>query len=210
MTGRAFIVGDIHGCYDQLVAAMRRVGFDRSSDRLYAVGDLIDRGPRSLDVLQLLREPWFFSVKGNHEVMLEANYLGHDDSGMHASFGGEWFDALPADQREACFELVRDLPVTMTVTTPSGRRIGIVHADLCGSNWDAFVDMIGTHQLTEDVAMWSRSRIRNLQGYPNDIAGVDLVIMGHTINSEPVQAGNCRWIDTGCYRTGVLTLEELV
>lgn len=45
--GKDFIVGDIHGCLDQLKFQLSVTGFDKSKDRLFSVGDLIDRGPDS-------------------------------------------------------------------------------------------------------------------------------------------------------------------
>ena len=61
-TGRDFVVGDIHGCFSGLEAALDNVGFDVQIDRLFAVGDLIDRGRESARVIDFLKSPWFFSV----------------------------------------------------------------------------------------------------------------------------------------------------
>ena len=69
--GRDFLIGDLHGCLDQLQAKLVQASFaPEQGDRLFAVGDLVDRGPDSLGCLNLLREPWFFSVLGNHDQML--------------------------------------------------------------------------------------------------------------------------------------------
>lgn len=71
--GRDFVVGDIHGCYDELGKLLMHVNFDPKSDRLFSTGDLIDRGPRSLDCFSLLEKKWFYSVLGNHEDMFLDN-----------------------------------------------------------------------------------------------------------------------------------------
>ncbi len=55
--GRDFVVGDIHGEYDQLMEALDHQNFDKDHDRLFSVGDLIDRGPKSVDVVMLAVEP---------------------------------------------------------------------------------------------------------------------------------------------------------
>src|SRR3546814_17288249 len=68
--GSDFIVGDLHGCLDLLQVELDRVGFDRAKDRLFSVGELIDRGPDSMGCLRLLREPWFFAARGNNADML--------------------------------------------------------------------------------------------------------------------------------------------
>jgi hypothetical protein len=68
--GRDFVVGDLHGCRALLDRLLREVNFRPESDRLFSVGDLIDRGPESMSCLDLLDEPWCHGVLGNHEVML--------------------------------------------------------------------------------------------------------------------------------------------
>lgn len=68
--GRDFLIGDLHGCYDELMKLLNYVRFDPQFDRLFATGDLIDRGPKSVECLELLSKPWFFSVLGNHEDLL--------------------------------------------------------------------------------------------------------------------------------------------
>jgi len=52
-TGKDFVVGDLHGCYDLLESLLGAVSFDKSKDRLFSVGDLIDRGPNSLRCLRI-------------------------------------------------------------------------------------------------------------------------------------------------------------
>ena len=49
--GRDFVVGDIHGCFDLLQQALDEAAFNPDRDRLFSVGDLIDRGPQSPQVL---------------------------------------------------------------------------------------------------------------------------------------------------------------
>ena len=58
--GRDFVVGDIHGWYGPLMAELEAVCFDPARDRLFSVGDLINRGPDSERCLLLTQEPWFF------------------------------------------------------------------------------------------------------------------------------------------------------
>lgn len=72
MTGRDFVVGDLHGCVEHLRVLLRHVGFDESADRLFSVGDLVDRGPDTPGSLELLKAPWFYPVMGNHDAMLLA------------------------------------------------------------------------------------------------------------------------------------------
>ena len=68
--GKDYIVGDLHGCWDQFQFQLKLVGFDKSKDRMFSVGDLIDRGPDNAKCLDLIHEKWFFPVRGNHEDMM--------------------------------------------------------------------------------------------------------------------------------------------
>jgi serine/threonine protein phosphatase 1 len=68
--GRDFVVGDLHGCRELLDQLLEQAHFDPAADRLFSVGDLVDRDPDSMGCLRLLREPWFHAVLGNHEAML--------------------------------------------------------------------------------------------------------------------------------------------
>jgi serine/threonine protein phosphatase 1 len=208
MSARMFVCGDIHGCLDELEARLRVAGFDKSRDRLYALGDLVDRGPKSADVVRLLDEPWFFSIKGNHEVLMEEANKGNAE--MHICNGGGWFAQLNQSERDALVFRVENLPIAMTVTTPTGRKIGLVHADIPGDDWDEFMRTIETPQV-QDYAMWTRNRVHSAKNgrYVAPIKGIDHVYFGHTPLKEPIHTANMSWIDTGCFATGALTVEEL-
>ena len=65
--GRDFVVGDIHGMFQHLEVLLRDIGFDEQRDRLFSVGDLVDRGPSSALALDWLAKPWFVACRGNHE-----------------------------------------------------------------------------------------------------------------------------------------------
>ena len=67
---RTVVVGDLHGCYDELLALVERVGLG-ASDRLVCVGDLVVKGEKNREVLDLFREDArFSSVIGNHDRAL--------------------------------------------------------------------------------------------------------------------------------------------
>jgi serine/threonine protein phosphatase 1 len=67
--GRRIFVGDVHGHYDGLMQLLESMAVD-SSDQIYFVGDLIDRGPKSAQVIQFVRENAYVCVLGNHEQLL--------------------------------------------------------------------------------------------------------------------------------------------
>ncbi|MGJ8515641.1 symmetrical bis(5'-nucleosyl)-tetraphosphatase [Carnimonas bestiolae] len=63
-----WVVGDVHGCADELEALLEKVRFDSANDQLWLVGDLINRGPRSLGALRLARSLNATMVLGNHDL----------------------------------------------------------------------------------------------------------------------------------------------
>lgn len=73
-----FAIGDIHGCFRTLQQLMRVIRFDPGRDRLWLVGDLVNRGPGSLEVLRWVRQlgDRAVCVLGNHDLKLLAHALG--------------------------------------------------------------------------------------------------------------------------------------
>jgi predicted phosphodiesterase len=68
-SGRLIFVGDIHGCYDELVELLRRLA-PSASDTVVSVGDIVTKGPAADRCLELWRERGFLAVLGNNEVKL--------------------------------------------------------------------------------------------------------------------------------------------
>jgi len=74
--GRDYVVGDIHGCYRTLEELLRRERFNSAGDRLFAVGDLVNRGPHSAETTAWLTTGRITrSVTGNHDAAVRENLL---------------------------------------------------------------------------------------------------------------------------------------
>lgn len=73
-----YLIGDVHGCYDELIALLAQVSFSPATDTLWLTGDLVARGPGSLDVLRYVRSLGESArmVLGNHDLHLLAVYAG--------------------------------------------------------------------------------------------------------------------------------------
>lgn len=209
---RLFVCGDVHGSLMALKEAMQRVGFDKSQDRLWVVGDLVDRGPNSLEVLQLLKKPWFNSILGNHEEMIVRGFAGEGDMALCSlQNGGGWFLGLSETQQAEAVALMAALPVVNTLISPSGRKIGLVHGEPPTDDWDQIVVGIETVPFRQ-VALWGRNVVRGRRRLPEGgIRNVDHVYCGHTPLDETKTVENVSWIDTGaCFSDGKLTMVEVL
>lgn len=228
VTGRTFIVGDLHGCLSLLEEILERVEFrPENGDTCFLIGDLTDRGPDSYGCIQLLARLGFYAIKGNHEVMLIQALQQKQQLAMYCWMknGGDWFAKLtPEEQhdiRQDWLPLIEALPYALEIQTAEGKIIGLCHADLVLNHWQSLKDALNTDDETKNAALlekivWSRERITLASKMPfladacliNDL---DYCIFGHTpIHPTPFRKGNCLWIDSGAvYPGGYLSVLEI-
>jgi serine/threonine protein phosphatase 1 len=178
--GRDFVVGDIHGCFSLLEAMLEQLTFDPTSDRLFSVGDLIDRGPESQRALEFIRHPWFHPIRGNHEVMLIEALAGDSQSVMRwLENGGGWCHTH-LDCLAAMSTVFSSLPWAIEVDSVGG-KVGIVHADVPkATSWTAFMQALRNGDgKAQEIAVWSRKRFH---GYDSsNVEGISKVFCGHSI-----------------------------
>ncbi len=67
---RSLFIGDVHGCYKELVQIIEDFGFVKGSDTIYQTGDMINKGPHVLKCIELTQELGIQCVLGNHEARL--------------------------------------------------------------------------------------------------------------------------------------------
>lgn len=197
--GRDLVVGDIHGIYTALDEALRRLAFDPERDRLFSVGDLIDRGPESPRALDYLTRPWFHAIQGNHErMLLEAQTdQGAMDNWLLLN-GGDWWQQAGPETRRRFRETVAELPLALEIETRWG-QVGIIHADVpLRESWQGFTARLTVDPEAVQHAVWSRRRVELAQRGQTvpPIAGIDLVVCGHTPLERALRVQNIYYLDT--------------
>ncbi|AHG63800.1 metallophosphoesterase [Advenella mimigardefordensis] len=192
--GRDFVVGDIHGHYTKLMHALDNVAFDAGQDRLFSVGDLVDRGTENEPVVNLIGTGWFFPVCGNHDdYAIRYHRIGRMDEDNYRRNGGSWFIETSTDKREKLVAQLERLPMAIEVATING-RIGIVHADVPCRHWNNLERYL-TSKSGRQRVMWSRDRFERQD--TTRVDGVDHVIVGHNCHPDIITLGNVHHIDTG-------------
>ncbi|HBW8012598.1 TPA: serine/threonine protein phosphatase [Klebsiella pneumoniae] len=203
-----WVVGDLHGCYTNLMNRLDAVGFDPAQDLLVSVGDLIDRGAENVECLELITMPWFKAVRGNHEqMMLDAIAAGYGRWELHwRQNGGTWYYFLNPEQEILAKSLIRkvaELPFIIEVEK-DGKKFVICHADYPDDDYEF------GKPVDADLVIWNRERVSAAQdGIVNEISGADLFIFGHTPAHQPSQYANQMYIDTGAVFCGRLTLVQI-
>ncbi len=203
--GRDFFMGDAHGRLDAVLVALGETGFDPQTDRLISVGDLVDRGNNSYELLKLTKQPWFYAVRGNHEAMLlETN--DHFSLVHWLMNGGNWFLELGGEAAIESYALAVNLPTAITVDIKGGKTIGICHAEWPGDNW-ADIEDVMTDKLLVNHMLWGRSILKDMRVKTD--ATATLTIHGHTPMEHPIKLGSALFIDTGCVFGGPITLMDI-
>jgi len=104
-----YVVGDIQGCFESFQCLLKRVAFDPDRDRLWSVGDLVNRGPDNLATLR-----WFYEhrdavqvVLGNHDLHLLASRAGAGRMGKSDNFD----DILDAPDGDTLMDWLQQQPL---------------------------------------------------------------------------------------------------
>jgi serine/threonine protein phosphatase 1 len=203
--GRDFIVGDLHGCVDALRYLLREIVFDPACDRLFSVGDLIDRGSQSEEALALLDKPWFFPVLGNHEEALCLVAEGVMRRSVWENLGGDWAQAVPDRVLRAYARRLRTLPL-VRVVGHAPKRFNVLHAEFFGD--DAALDAGVFTERVRQQLLWGRELALG-SGIAERQAGLSPTYCGHTPMREMGRIGAQVFIDTGAFAlTGKLTVTE--
>ena len=229
-TGPFDIVGDVHGCCDELESLLDRLGYqpaDAGADdpvwgrrtfthpggrKAVFVGDLVDRGPRVLDTLRLVRNMVVagsaLCVPGNHDVKLLRKLGGRDVQVKHglaetlAEFAALPDDLRPAVEREVA-EFVDSLVSHFVL---DGGKLVVAHAGMPQAMQGRASGAVREFALygettgeTDDAGLPVRV------DWAADYRGPAAVVYGHTPVAAPEWLNRTVNVDTGCVFGGALT-----
>lgn len=192
---RTIVVGDIHGCYDELVELLDKVSLGED-DRVVAVGDLVVKGPHSRKVLDMFdgADKRFSSVMGNHDLTLLRHLRGEEVS-------------LKAEHKTALEELngARERYQRVLASLPFMIDLGahvVVHGGVRPG-----VPLNAQHEsdLTELRTLGSDPTSRTGTPWYEAYDGEKTVLFGHWPAREVRRARRAIGLDTGCVYGNLLT-----
>ena len=196
--GRDWIVGDVHGCFRTLSQALHAIDFEHGRDRLFSVGDLIDRGPNSVEALEWLEGDCFDAVvMGNHEAEM-VRMLQTGEILSPAKPYQQWMWNIARQDLFRWHRALRPLPLAVTAETAHG-RVGIVHCSTWGDSWETTVETLEKRDIAaiNMVLLGVDERERRAGPTDNVVTGIDRVFAGHDAREQVEQRGNTWCIDTG-------------
>jgi protein phosphatase len=214
------IIGDVHGCFDELIELMSKLGYEvkkldgsyavtaPSGRKLVFVGDLVDRGPGTVEVLRLassmVEAGQAFCVPGNHDIKLVRALRGKEVKRTHGL--AESLEQLEAETPEFRIHVAKFLDGLVSHYVFDGGNLVVAHAGLKDS-----MQGRGSGAVREFALFGETTGETDEFGLPvrynwaADYRGKALVVYGHTPVPEPLSLNNTINIDTGCVFGGKLT-----
>ena len=214
------IIGDVHGCHDELVALLARLGYARDGDawrhpegrRAVFLGDLVDRGPRTPEVLRLVMDMvaagTALCVPGNHDVRLMRKLQGKDVKLTHGLAETlAQLDAMPEPERAAfAAEAGAFIHGLVSHSWLDGGRLVVAHAglkqEMHGRGSAAVREFCLYGETTGETDEFG---LPVRYDWAQDYRGDACVIYGHTPVPSPEWLNRTICLDTGCVFGGSLT-----
>ncbi len=199
MNGRIIAIGDIHGCHAEFSELLERIS-PTPDDRLILLGDLVNRGPDSLRVIDLARQHRAISLLGNHELRL-LKFRKTGDRNLLKETDEHTFSRL----RPEDWDFLEQMPLTYAVE--EFQTVFVHGGFLPNEPWSAQPAQVVTQIQVIDPAGKPRKRAdcEHCPPWADFWKGPPYVVYGHTPRPEihllPWSAG----IDTACVMGGHLT-----
>ncbi|MFD2648840.1 metallophosphoesterase family protein [Devosia albogilva] len=221
MPSALYVIGDVHGCLDQLVRLEKRIVEDAAGipngKVIIMLGDYVDRGPSSAAVLDHLLQPppgrfRRLCLAGNHEVMM----LAHAEK---PSLPSDWL-VNGGDETLTSYGISPDRYVAASMRLRGqilASHIPSAHIDFLAT-LPVIITMPGyvfAHAGIQPGVPVERQEEEDLLWMRHDPAAVwsgegPTLVHGHTLVPEPLVLPGRIAVDTGCFATGVLTALRLV
>lgn len=210
------IIGDVHGCYDELLSLLKQLGYEMEGTtvrppagrKAVFVGDLVDRGPKIPEVLRLVmgmvKEGTAFCVPGNHDMKLMRKLKGRDVQITHGLADSlAQLDKEPAEFKKEAIDFLDDL---ISHYVFDGGELVVAHAgmkeDMQGRGSSKVRDFALYGETTGETDEFGLPVRYNWAG---EYRGKAVVVYGHTPIPEPEWLNRTINIDTGCVFGGKLT-----
>jgi bis(5'-nucleosyl)-tetraphosphatase (symmetrical) len=161
-----YAIGDVQGCFAELQCLLEKLHFDPAADRLWFTGDLVNRGPQSLETLRFVRSLGnaAVTVLGNHDLHLLAVAHGVSRTKHRDTFGDvlgapdrdellDWLRRRPLLHREGGFYLIHAGLPPQWSAEEAERHAAEVEAVLVGENYPEFF----RHMYGDQPDLWSDS-----------------------------------------------------
>ena len=211
------VIGDIHGCFDELCELLDKLGYKKDADGVYRhpnvrraafLGDICDRGPRNVDclrtVMSMVNAGSAFCVPGNHDIKL-ARYLNGRDVQINHGLENteEEIDKLSEGEKE---EIKRFLEGLTSHLVFDGGRLVIAHAGIK----EEYIGR-GSVRIRDFCLYGETTGQTDEYGLPvrlnwaENYRGRATVVYGHTPSSDVRSMNGTYCIDTGCVFGGSLT-----
>jgi len=219
---RYIVVGDVHGCLEELDELLRKVDHRPGKDRLVFAGDLVDRGPDPVGVVRHARELGADSVLGNHEEkhLRWANWEAKVARGETEKNPMRPFDKVRLAEHNALSEEDMDYIRAMPKLLRLDPEWIVVHAGFETNGVPVDDQKLGTICRVRDVGEDGKMAINKVnffQAAPGSVPwsvawkGPENVLYGHAVHSRKSpridnhEGFSCYGIDTGCAFGGHLT-----
>lgn len=204
VTGRLIAIGDVHGCYDELVELLERVA-PSARDTVVSVGDMVRKGPSAARCLDLWRERGYLAVRGNNEITLLAHarpilrFFAHEDR-----------DVL---RHRRLLNQIRAWPLAIDFQNAG---VAIVHGGFLPDMSVTEEDIERERDVVPELrwirkrnGRWkpvSKEKKRKSDRLWSDVWDGDrFVVYGHTPSNESRVSDHALGLDTGCVYGGKLT-----
>ena len=195
-TGRDLVVGDVHGCFRTLQRALAAIEFDARCDRLFGVGDLVNRGPHSEEALRWLEDRFQAVTMGNHERPIRdwfrAKLLRRRPRSL------PWLRKIPSDHYQRWFDALDAMSLALTIETSHG-AVGLIHAQVPDPDWDRALELLstGSRGIADIAVLGFETEEEEARARSQPVEGLRALVHGHWPVREVETTFN-RWnIDTG-------------